>query len=615
MDPQLPQMETVLDPQAMLGILASDWLAASRRYQLRDCRIGSVRHKPGKSCLIRYDLSLRDLDLGVDVHQVLCGRLHEEGGSDSRWRKAIAQPSVNVAFGPAVAHLPRLDLVLWAFPNERKLCGIEALFDSQLLREEVLPSILGEPVILDVDPELVRYVPEHGCTVRVRLTLPTGKLVLYGKIQAGADGAKICALARGLGRRAWHHAGTKTLWQQEIPGASAQLQTDLDACAGALAMFHQQQLPGLSTASDAPVGKRFEAAVKLLSGHKAPLQAIIAEVERRWSPSPAAATLHGDLHLKNFLVQAGTAVLIDLDTLSSGNPLEDLGSFAASLYHRAVLDGMPIAQVDELVARFVRTYASLVPWTIAGRDVATHTAAALVNERACRSITRRKGNVVDQLFAIAQNLLTETATARDVMERFAASASSHSGELIDVYYKTYRKQKSWAKSSVTIAWRDNSGIVVDRLGPSPASWRFPHDPAVPWMAEAADPGAVLAHLPVRADHVEIDVLTYRPENRLTARYRIMSDGRRQTVYGKTYSDDRGLQVHNRFIQLIERGFPMPQPLGYSPAIKTVWQASFEGEPLRALLHGPQAVQLLQCAARRLRILHESKNFLPGPLHS
>ena len=609
MDPQLPQLETALDPQAMLDVFQADWLSAPGRFQLNSCRIGSVRHKPGKSCLIRYDLSLRDLDRGTELRQVLCGRLHEQGSSEPRWRKAIAQPLVEVAPGPAVAHIARLGLVLWAFPNERKLRGLETLLDRRQLSGSVLPAILGAPVEVDEDPELIRYVPEHGCTVRVRATLPGSRtgIVLYGKIQVNEAGLEACAFAHGLGRRAWYHTETRTLWQEEIPGVSASVPADLEPCARALAAFHRTLLPNLPPAApgrDDP--DHFTPASQLLAGRAGvQLDEMIAEIKRRRRPAAGLATLHGDLHLKNFLVHEGHAELIDLDTAREGNPLDDLGSFAASLYHRAALDGAAIDQVDRAIASFLAVYTRHVPWQITPRDLAVQTAAALITERACRSVTRRKGDVVNQLLSIAQRLLTESATARDIMNRFAEAALHCGGPLVDAHYRTFLKPKSWKNSTATLAWRDAEGIAVQRIGAVSASWRFPYDPAVPWMAEVADPAAVRSHLPVPASHVEIDVLTYRPENRLTARYRIVHQGQSQTIYGKTYSNGHGELVNRRLHHLAARGFLMPSPLGYSPAIRTVWQAAFEGVPVRELVQGPRGAELLAGAARQLLALHES----------
>ncbi|MCC6537721.1 MAG: phosphotransferase, partial [Bryobacterales bacterium] len=608
-DPVLTQLETALDAAAMQAVLASEWLPAGTPLEVRGCHIGSVRHKPGKSCLIRYDVALRNVQSGVEFRQILAARLHQTGHSEARWRKAVNAPVFAVAPMPPVAHIERLGLVIWAFPNERKLRGVEMLLDARRLRDDLLPRLLGRAVRAVPAPELVRYVPEHGCTVRVRVTLAGGEdLVLYGKVQTESHGAQTCARARELGREAWFDAASGSLWQRELPGVPADESSSMAACAAAVAALHQSRLTGL-----APAPSRLEPP-PLGGGHSTEIAGLQAEIARRQTSAPAVAALHGDLHLRNFLVHDGAAQLIDLDTLCTGNPLDDLGSFAASLYHRAALHHAPLSQVDAAVAEFLHAYASLTPWTVTARDLATHTAKALVNERVSRAMTRRKGDVAADLLATARRLLGETETATDVMRRCADAARNVPGQALDVHFKTYLKPASWHKSQVTVAWHDERGIAVERFGgPHPAAWRFPHDPAAPWMAQAAGAEAVRPFLPVPAETVRMDVLTYRPENRLTARYRVTHQGRTRTIYGKTYSDNRGEQVYARLTALTGLGFATPPPLGYADAIKTVWQDAYLGVPLRSLLGQPQASRLLRTAAEHLRALHTSQLAVPARL--
>lgn len=197
-------------------------------------------------------------------------------------------------------------------------------------------------------------------------------------------------------------------------------------------------------------------------------------------------------------------------------------------------------------------------------------------------------------------------SAREWMEHFALKARSRPGQVIDVHYKTYGKPKSWAKSTVTVTWKDGNGIRAEQIGPQLRTWNFPADPAVPWMAIAADPKAVIEHLPVPGvSRVSIEVLTYRPENRLTARYFVTTDSGVLTLYGKTYSDDRGKIAADRLHYLHDLGFPIAKPLGYSPAIRTVWQESFGGGPLLGYIGGQNAAGVLAQAAGRLLSLHMS----------
>ncbi len=578
-DARLPQLETVLDPGAMLGVLATECLSPG--FEARSCRVSHVRYKPGRNCLIRYDLTIAGAR-GAETEQILCGRAYSPGESEPRWLKALEAPMVDVPAGRPVVHIPRLSMVVWSFPNERKLRGLELLLDPQWLRETALPAILGASVA-DVSSEMVRYIPEHGCTVRVRAELTDGScIVLFGKIHAGSEGERTYEWSRALGRRVWHQPEHRILWQQAIPGRSATLTDPLESCARALAALHAAPLE-LFPAEPGP------------EGGETPL---LTEIARRLPPPSTVATLHGDLHLKNFLIEGDRAELIDLDTLRAGDPHEDLGSFAASLYHRALLGEASVEAVEAAIALFVKAYRENVSWTVDDDTVALQTARALIVERARRAVTRRKGDVVEQLLAIAERLVAGTQSPLGLLHEHRAWVASRPGSVLDVHYRTWKR--AWRGSYATVAWRDANGIVVERSDQG-LQWRFPHDAAVPWMAEAADPEAVRKHLPIAADRVEVEVLNYRPGNRVTARYRIETGQGERVIYGKCYSDDRGIRVHERFLALAERGFPMPAALGYSAAIRTVWQEAFPGRPFDCASDG----SLIAGAAARLRFLHES----------
>ncbi|BDC52110.1 hypothetical protein F183_A44250 [Bryobacterales bacterium F-183] len=592
LDPTLPQLETALDPIRMQGVLSASWL--SERFEILHCEIGHVRHKPGRNCLIRYDVALRDRACGQHSVQMLCGRVYEPGQSESRWTRATQQPLMKVEAGSTLAHLPQLGMVLWAFPNERKLRGLDVLLDPVRLREQVLPVMFGQSVQA-LQTEVIRYIPEHACTVRAQVD---GK-VFYGKIQSDDTARRTYQLARQLRPgQVWFDETTQSLWQAEVPGRTAGW-PDLAACGAALAAFHQQPVSGLPPLRQA-------------NGHAEPGRRaanLLREADQMLvGRSAASATLHGDLHLKNFLVDDnGNAALIDLDTLCAGDPLDDLGSFAASLYHRALLGDTTVHEAAEGIRQFASAYAANVPWPVPARDLAAYTVRAIVTQRVHRAISRRKGDVVDALLDLAQRLLEDSRSARDWMDLHAAYAANRPGTILDVHYKTYRKQKSWSKSHVTVTTSWNGALEVERWSASDAGvragWRFPSDPVVPWMAEAVDPTRVVKHLPFPADRVaSIEILNYRPENRCVARYRILAAGQERIVYGKTYSDDRGLRVHERLEALAQRGLLPAPSLGYSPAIRTVFQAAYNGVPLR---NQENRAALLHLAGARLAELHAS----------
>lgn len=588
----LAQLPVLLDGHAMAPILESACLYPSSGLGVRQCRVEHVRYRPGKNCLVRYDV---DLTSGT---QSWYGLAYPRGASGQRWAKAQQSATIPVSVGPGVAHLDALDTIVWAFPNDRKLRGIDLLLDPARLGREAFGS---DSAVRSTG--IVRYIPEHGCTAKV--VTPTGNF--YAKILSGGADATVVN-ARALGREAWHAGGISM--QREVGGVPADESTDLEACARALAHLHRANLPNLPAAPDPEWRERIAKARLLLRDACSALR-LLEEAERRFAPCATVSTVHGDAHIRNFLVSGSHAEIIDLDTLHTGDPLDDLAGFAAGLYHRALIAGAPADRTDEAVTRFIETYAAEATLAFDNETLSARIALSLIAERACRAIVRHKGDVVDALLAIAGRHLhfrrigpVHAASARDWMELYAAKARARAGQILDVHYKTYRKEQSWSRSGVTVAWRNETGVCCERIGPEPEAWAMTHDPAIASAPVVTDSRAVLPYLPVSgARDTVIDVLNYRPGNRLTVKYTVTTGYGPLVVYGKTYADERGAAIFDRLLRLQDLGLPMPAPLAYTPDIHTFWQAAFEGEPLFDRIDSPGADRLLAETAERIRFVH------------
>ena len=79
--------------------------------------------------------------------------------------------------------------------------------------------------------------------------------------------------------------------------------------------------------------------------------------------------------------------LIDLDQMGAGEPAADLGSLLARLRYAAVVGELTPAEAADLETRFLGGYADRRPLPSA-TDLAWHTAAALLVERALRAVNR-----------------------------------------------------------------------------------------------------------------------------------------------------------------------------------------------------------------------------------
>jgi Ser/Thr protein kinase RdoA (MazF antagonist) len=104
------------------------------------------------------------------------------------------------------------------------------------------------------------------------------------------------------------------------------------------------------------------------------------------APDGPPVCLHGDVHLKNGLLQSGRVALIDLDQAGSGPAAADLGSAIAGLRYQAILDAdggradtLEHALLDGYAARRALPDDAALRW---------HVAAALLSERALRAVNR-----------------------------------------------------------------------------------------------------------------------------------------------------------------------------------------------------------------------------------
>jgi len=415
--------------------------------------------------------------------QRFAARLFPAGVSQARYQKALREPLTPPRYGQAVMHLPELAMVLWAFPNDRKIATLPHLLATVARDNDELDAIVtnlwGEAYhIIHHRHRLVHYVPENTCTVCVELqvvptasapfmtqdatsnaterqmlpvhssgqvrpvnpevcsTLPGGythqptnsplPLTLFGKAYYNDDGAETYRLMKLLWQAApsalriaeplTYNPATRILWQKGLAGrtllsyplgspAATEL---LQEAAQAVALLHQAALPCTRQSHLADWLTQLHSSQQLLLAvHPASQTTVAALITALRQQAPTvdlapAATLHGDLHLQNFLVDETAlpgqrVAIIDLDNLSTGSPWRDLGSFCAGLYYRGLVDALPLSSIRQVIDAFCAAYAAVAPWPLNEQAIAWYTATALLNERAFRSVSRMKQGRFDLL--------------------------------------------------------------------------------------------------------------------------------------------------------------------------------------------------------------------------
>jgi tRNA A-37 threonylcarbamoyl transferase component Bud32 len=460
-DPALPRLADALDQERMQAELAALVEAravpgvGSKRVRVERCRIERVRYKPGRSCLVSYALELRVDDADETCGQILCARMYPPNESASRYAKAARAPLASVAFGAPLAQLPSLDMVVWAFPNERKLASLARLTDDAWLRVRTLPGLVtrlrGPHWHLERSShDLVHYVPEHTCTVRAVLDACRSdglrrRSVVYGKAYWDDGGRHVGEAMRqlsqsravqsgslGIARPLVYDEQDRVLWQEGLEGETLEQrhpddripEATLRRVAGAVASLHGSPVTQLPRLRPRDVLDELRGRADVIAWSRPQLRPALDRLLRALSKSlphaGVAATLHGDLHPKNVFLIGDRVWLIDLDAIRRGPAEHDLASWIACMLYRACLRRAPLDAALAAAREFVDCYEAGRGAFVDARALEWYAAAALVNERAHRVLSRLKSGrleILDDLVQLAlrssgRGLLDATPAAR-----------------------------------------------------------------------------------------------------------------------------------------------------------------------------------------------------------
>jgi hypothetical protein len=457
-DRAIPHLPEALDAATMRWIFQSTLFAdrparqpsgGPGRWQVRRCEIEWIKYRPGKNCTVAYRVGVHDPSTNRDSEQLLCARVFEEGRSRARFQAIPVETLVPPQVGHAILHLPEMDMIVCTFPNDIKLHALPSLVDAARLRSELLPAVVAAAAgpgwtITAVMSDVVQYVPEETCTVRVRAHLesaPAGErrsIIVYGKIAKEGHGADTFTMmqrlwdcgARRDGRLRMaqplvYDFDRHALWQRGVPGA-ALLEEDLTgrrsllaSAADAVGALHTSGV-ACSRSVDVADARSRLAEMKRILPRIAPscrgtLEPLVDRLLARGEHlgDQPVAVLHGDLRLRHLIVDGDDVSLIDVDTVCRGSPWQDIGSLAAAMLYKGMLARLPRHVIEDSLCAFCAHYARSVPWSMRKDVVSWYTAVALINERAFRCVTRLqqdKLEKVEDLVELASHVLGRDGT-------------------------------------------------------------------------------------------------------------------------------------------------------------------------------------------------------------
>lgn len=314
----------------------------------------------------------------------VCYRLRlesERGRAFSAWvhgtaRLAPATSDIEPGGRVATIRCGAAEVALRRFPDDAALPQLPRLLDPARLAADLVAAGVAPGASIAPDGiEVFRYRPGERCALRVTLSGDRGHapVRLFGKTFADDRGEHVFRRLRELARLRvlggsgpivanplGYDAATRTLWQPWIDGtdggrtdAGRELTDDLALVIRSLADLHRTRV---RTDSDggrlvllAETSKR---ARKLAAACPATAGMLAETIERCGAalthlPPARFDPIHGDVHLDQFLLRHGAAVMVDLDELQRGEAAQDLAALlvdirlraigAASDWHRAVI--------------------------------------------------------------------------------------------------------------------------------------------------------------------------------------------------------------------------------------------------------------------------------------
>jgi hypothetical protein len=413
-DPLLPQLATALDGAAMRRQF--DELLRRHGCDVLECRVDRIKYRPRRSCTVGYTLKLRCpfsdglRDADGDIEQRVGARFCSGGAAAGRYARAQQQPQSRPGLAPALAHLPALDCFAWFVPNDPKLAALRWLADDARLAR-TLPGAGDAPL----HAALVQYVPEERACARVTLGEGSDARTLYVKADHDGRGARTHALMRALSASRAQHDGrlatpnslgfqpqTGLHFQQAVAGVPLLDLAPLPSAPQAarlgalLAALHATPVALPGSVAPAELGAHALAVAGLLRDHDPALAPALALLLRELAglgndlaQSPAA-TLHGDLHARNVLVDGDRWTLIDWDSAQRGPALLELGSVCADLMYRALLLARPAAAAFAPIEALLDAYRSGAGAAATEPALARATAFCLLTQRAYRCLANLK---------------------------------------------------------------------------------------------------------------------------------------------------------------------------------------------------------------------------------
>jgi len=408
-----------------------------------------------KRITILYQIDLKRSN-GEIRQQMYVGYLVADERFADEQKSALKKGKIQPLTGRAVTIIPEANLILLAYPNDRKM---------QLLSAEDLQSWLGEHWreiaddslngndwrIQNTKVEMLRYVPDKRftalCRVRLQDENALSREVSFVAKQL-SDEKKAKRLYRNLRllQTAWPENSANrrsrltakppirlpkalawdekraVVFIEEIAGKNLkQALPEIDparvmpAVGALLAIFHRarKRVRKQVTIKNelAEVREAMRTIAKALPHLKRRMRQFYKQFKTwRWEDEAPQVLLHGTYRLNHIFINGSELALLDLDSLRLGHPAYDLANFLSSLYYLEEQQRLTQALRRDLARHFLEGYTAETLSNIHPGAVLWFLASLLINKQASKYVNHDhedQEEKVMRMLALAEATLSD----------------------------------------------------------------------------------------------------------------------------------------------------------------------------------------------------------------
>ncbi len=441
-DPRLPFLEEAIDAEKVAAKFAASFreTLTENGLKVKKCVVERVQHKKGKRCRILYTLFFQN-ENGEETRHWFHGKMVKQGRGAQHFEAALQKLGVVDGLWPAVSLWEEWDFVLWAFPYDPDMPGLNIpaipTTVKSIISENTAKFDFDENCVPeDVKIDQVKYMPAKRCVLRYNVVFRKGDaaqdLTFYGKVYPDGTSRYHYEVLKTVYRSAGnilnvpapilHLDDANTIWQHAWPGEPLidkinEISHDeiFPRLGEIAAKYHRTKCAGL------PKHFNFKTVMfaakedaKML-GWMAPhfkqrldqIYETLASLQERVAMQKIPASpIHGAMRIEQFVTRDNEFALLDLDAASIGDPLFDVVEFITSLQYLEFLRGMEREALACAENLFLESYKKHALWELDDLRIAWYACAFFMTK------------IYDTVKNLEQNSLPNLDKAFDVLEQW-----------------------------------------------------------------------------------------------------------------------------------------------------------------------------------------------------